>query len=833
MHPQPMWVHALEGAPRILAVNQAALALYGHSEAELLQMDMHQLVHAPSGNASALPLPLPCDALLQQHRHQDGRCLDVEVSTRPTRFAGASACQVVVNNVTGRLHSAREGTRTERARQLLSACNEALVRATSKPELLDGICQITLNIGGYRMAWVGMAREDGRQSIQPVAHAGRHPDCPDYVGALKLSWSLADAGGHGPAGAAVRSGRAVVVRDVASAPTLAPCLARLQAQGLRALIALPLRSAERSFGVLCLYADEVLEPGAQEMQLLQDLANHLAFGITGLRTRQEHQRLQALVLKVAAVVSASTGSAFFEQLARSMAEVLGAQVGAVARLVAPPQPGGDAQVVSLAVVSDGTLQPNAQYALAGTPSHRLLTQRQYLVAQNVQRAYPQAPLVQASGAQAYAGLQLSDRQGEPLGMLFVLFRQPVHNPEFVLSTLQIFATCCTVELERQLADVRIRRQASLLDSAQDAILVRDLQHRALFWNKGAERAYGWTQQEILGQSLTELLHGDRAAFEQATASVLAQGTWSGEMLHNRRDGSTIDTEGRWTLLRGDDGEPESILAIHTDITERKASERQIQRLAFYDALTGLPNRMLLMDRMRQALASARRHAQGGALLFIDLDNFKTLNDTLGHDKGDLLLQQVAQRLGTCVRSVDTVARLGGDEFVVLLEGLSAEHGELVRDTRAVGEKILACLSAPYDLIGYQYRSTPSIGIAPFTGTRGGNGASNNGHGNGNDDAAVGELLKQADLAMYQSKTEGRHTLRFFDPRMQQAVNERAALEADLRAALAEKNSYCCTTSRRWTAEASTPAWRCCCAGATRSAAGCRRPNSLPWRKKPA
>ena len=276
MHPQPMWVHALEGAPRILAVNQAALALYGHSEAELLQMDMHQLVHAPSGNASALPLPLPCDALLQQHRHQDGRCLDVEVSTRPTRFAGASACQVVVNNVTGRLHSAREGTRTERARQLLSACNEALVRATSKPELLDGICRIALDIGGYRMAWVGMAREDVRQSIQPVAHAGRHPDCAAYVGALKLSWSLADANGHGPAGTAVRSGRAVVVRDVASAPSLRPFLAGLQALGVRALIALPLRRAERSLGVLCLYADEVLEPGAQEMQLLQDLASHLA-----------------------------------------------------------------------------------------------------------------------------------------------------------------------------------------------------------------------------------------------------------------------------------------------------------------------------------------------------------------------------------------------------------------------------------------------------------------------------------------------------------------------------------------------------------------------------
>uniref|UniRef100_UPI0012904A20 diguanylate cyclase domain-containing protein n=1 Tax=Escherichia coli TaxID=562 RepID=UPI0012904A20 len=128
---------------------------------------------------------------------------------------------------------------------------------------------------------------------------------------------------------------------------------------------------------------------------------------------------------------------------------------------------------------------------------------------------------------------------------------------------------------------------------------------------------------------------------------LEQGEWTGEIEQRHRDGSPIEVEGRWTLVRGDDGKPQSILAINTDIRQRKASEREIQRLAFYDALTGLPNRMLLMDRMGHALANAQRRQQGGALLFIDLDNFKTLNDTLGHDQGDLLLQQVAQRLNTC------------------------------------------------------------------------------------------------------------------------------------------------------------------------------------------
>jgi diguanylate cyclase (GGDEF)-like protein len=179
--------------------------------------------------------------------------------------------------------------------------------------------------------------------------------------------------------------------------------------------------------------------------------------------------------------------------------------------------------------------------------------------------------------------------------------------------------------------------------------------------------------------------------------------------------------------------------------------------------------MLLMDRMGQALASAQRRQQGGALLFIALDNFKTLNDTLGNDQGDLLLQQVAQRLNSCVRSVDTVARLGGDEFVVMLEELSQNPEELARDALGVGEKILAMLAVPYALKGYQYRSTPSIGIAPFEG----------------DQTSVGELLKQADLAMYQAKTAGRNTLRFFSPEMQAVVTARAALEEDLRSALVQ------------------------------------------------
>ncbi len=205
-----------------------------------------------------------------------------------------------------------------------------------------------------------------------------------------------------------------------------------------------------------------------------------------------------------------------------------------------------------------------------------------------------------------------------------------------------------------------------------------------------------------------------------------------------------------------------------DITDRKRAEHEIERLAFFDALTGLPNRRLLLDRLQRAVAACQRARSLGALLFIDLDNFKDLNDTLGHDMGDQLLAQVAARLVGSVREVDTVARFGGDEFVVMLEALAPELAGAASQAEVVAEKLLASLNQPFELDGAQHYSTPSIGITLF----------------GDERLSVDELLKRADLAMYQAKAAGRNTQRFFDPDMQAAVNARSNLEADLRQGLA-------------------------------------------------
>jgi diguanylate cyclase (GGDEF)-like protein len=220
-------------------------------------------------------------------------------------------------------------------------------------------------------------------------------------------------------------------------------------------------------------------------------------------------------------------------------------------------------------------------------------------------------------------------------------------------------------------------------------------------------------------------------------------------------------------LRDVEGRPKYLLGISEDITVQKAAQDEIKNLAFFDPLTQLPNRRLLMDRLKKVLASSARSGKQNALLFIDLDNFKTLNDSLGHNIGDLLLQKVTQRLLACIREGDTVARLGGDEFVVMLEDLASHAPEAATQAEAVARQILVALNAGYRLEGYDHRSTASIGITLFSGNQ----------------ESMEELLKRADMAMYQAKAAGRNTLRFFDPEMQAIVTNRAALEADLHEAV--------------------------------------------------
>ncbi|MEK9952869.1 MAG: EAL domain-containing protein [Curvibacter sp.] len=289
-------------------------------------------------------------------------------------------------------------------------------------------------------------------------------------------------------------------------------------------------------------------------------------------------------------------------------------------------------------------------------------------------------------------------------------------------------------------------------------------------NDNFVRDFGWSREELEGRTALEIgLWPDLQLRSQFREALTRQGrTMNHESTWRHRNGELRRISISSSLIELD-GEP-FILSFCTDITTRKAAEEEIQRLAFFDPLTELPNRRLLMDRLDQAMTACVRHQRLGALLFIDLDNFKTLNDTHGHDMGDLLLQQVARRLLDNVREGDTVARLGGDEFVVMLEDLSRDAIEAATQAETVGRKILAALGGAHRIRGLGFHSTPSIGATLF------GAASEN----------LEEPIKRADLAMYQAKNAGRNTLRFYDPRMQSLLLARAELERDLRTALLQQ-----------------------------------------------
>ncbi len=316
------------------------------------------------------------------------------------------------------------------------------------------------------------------------------------------------------------------------------------------------------------------------------------------------------------------------------------------------------------------------------------------------------------------------------------------------------------------------RIAAIAFESQEGVLVTDRNAVVLRTNHAFSKITGYSAEETIGQPMRMLASGrhDAAFFTAMYSSLKTANEWQGEIWNRCKNADVRLYYMTITAVTDSGGSLTHYVATLVDITQKAAAAKEIEHLAFYDALTHLPNRRLMMDRLQQAFASSTRTDKHGALLCLDLDHFKTLNDTLGHDMGDVLLQQVALRLKSCVREGDTVARFGGDEFLVLLEDLSPFATEAAEQTQAVGTKILDTLNQPYQLASHHVHSTTSMGAVLFSGQT----------------QSLEELVKYADLAMYAAKNDGRNAIRFFDPMMQAAVTARAALENDLRTALAEQ-----------------------------------------------
>lgn len=584
-NPHPMWVYD-RASFKIRAVNDAAVKRYGHSREEFLAMRITDL--RPQGEAARLASELRgapagrVHAGRWQHRLKNGDLIDVEISSDDIMWEGDAARLVLANDVTQRVRAERELQHVARAQRLLSRCNEALIRADSEQALLDAVCDIVVAEGGYRMAWVGYAMDDQAKSVRPMASAG---EGTQYLDGIHISWADDSPSGQGASGRTIRECVPVVVEELARDAAYAPWQELAERYGFRATCSLPLRAGDHTYGHLSMYSAEPLAIAADELKLLIELADNLAYGISFRRTRQERRRMNAAVTRIATSMSMGTGHGLFEEMARAMIEAVAADAGFIARLL----PGEPLSATTLVAIVDGQMEANFDYVLEGTPCEALHHEEVCIVSDQLAQQFPGFPTLSRMRARAYAGRRMDGSDGQPLGMVFVIFRQPLPNAEFVNAALKIFAARGTAILERQRADRQLHEQASLLDKAQDGIVVRDLQRRITYWNKGAERIYGWSFEEMRRQVLVAPTYPDPVIFDGIMASVYRDGEWNGRVQQRRKDGQAVTVQMHATLIRDEYGQPQSSFAIITDITHRVALEERIQhseRMEAIGQLTG-------------------------------------------------------------------------------------------------------------------------------------------------------------------------------------------------------------------------------------------------------
>ena len=484
----------------------------------------------------------------------------------------------------------------------------------------------------------------------------------------------------------------------------------------------------------------------------------IARDISDMRRGQEAMR------GLVAATARQSGDGFFRSLVLNIARTLDVEHALVSRR------SSDGETMhTLAIWSNNAFRDNFSYAIEGTPCEKLLHGDHAVMVDRLDTHHRPGPICTDESLQTFLGAALKDSHGNGVGTLLVLAERDLSShPEFA-QLISIFADRAAMELARQQLESDLRLAASVFESSAEGILITDADQRIISANAACEPITGYSPAELLGNRPNILRSGRHPDefYAEMNRDLSRDGRWIGEIWNRRKDGEVYP---QWTTITSVDdagGQPRNYIASFFDISARKEAEARIHFLAHHDALTGLPNRLLLQDRLNQALSAARRDGHHVAILFFDLDRFKLINDSLGHDFGDALLKEIARRLSVVVREGETVARLGGDEFVVVLP--SVRHSE---QASLVAGRILSTINAPMALRGQAFQVTASVGISTYP----------------DDGLDSDTLLRNADTAMYHAKELGRNNFQFYTASLNAVVTERVQLENDMRRGL-EQNEF--------------------------------------------
>ena len=514
-------------------------------------------------------------------------------------------------------------------------------------------------------------------------------------------------------------------------------------------------------GILCC---QRLDSDPSQLARYAPVLNQLALLAGRSLESLAHNRDEQLLLlrqqqleRINYALSSKTGRAFFDELVQQLHQVFQAQDAWLAELEAPPLTHWARVIVS---AGDAATEKFARYPLADTSCVHLYLHPELpsFCARQGNLPEPLAP------AGFYWALPLRDSKQQLIGHLALTFAPGIEPDRQTLSALQqLIAHRASAELEQLRAEAELRLSAVAFET-NEGIIITDPEFMVLRVNHAFCHITGYSMQYVLGKRLgSELwpwLQSEMFPFDH-------EGRWQGEVNRQHATGRHYPQWETWSPVRDEWGSISHYVICFEDMSERRSAQQQIQNLAYYDDLTGLPNRRHLMEQVERSFLQARQNDMVGALLFIDLDHFKTINDSLGHATGDWLLQQASTRLNQLLRRGDLLMRLGGDEFVLLLPMLSANPAQAELQATMVAEQVIEQISLPYDFREQSLHIGASVGISLFP-TR---------------DQTPADLLKQADTAMYQAKSAGRRMTRLFDSEMQRQADRRLLIHNQLRYAL--------------------------------------------------
>ena len=655
--------------------------------------------------------------------------------------------------------------RLNRLYAALSDCNQAIVRCTDESALFAQICRSVVEHGGMKTAWIGLLQRPDRL-VKPAVSYGVGVE---FLKDMHITVDADEPGGRGPTGITLRKNQPVWCEDYQHDPMTTPWHALGAHLGWGASAALPLHRNGQMIGALNVYAGELNAFDAQIQRLLVEMASDIDYALgnfdrEAVRLRgQQMDALRSFMLE--RLTSDLPLADLLNDFVLRIEETLPGALASVWLLdhdgqrlllgAAPHLP----QFFNAAL--DG-VQIGPQAGSCGTAA---FSGQRVIVADIASHpdCGPYRELAQRAGLVACWSQPIRSANQQVLGTFAIYHRSSVTPQAHELACIEMAAALTAIAIERKRAEVQLQLKARVFEQGNEAIVITDAQSRIVRVNSAFSWINGYSEAEVLGRNPSLLSSGrqDGAFYREMWTSLLAHGQWQGELWNRRKDGSLYPEWLSLSVLRDRAGVVINYVAVATDISQRKADEERIRTLADFDALTGLPNRRLLQDRIDTALSQAQRHGESLALMFLDLDRFKNVNDSLGHHAGDELLTQVAQRLKSVLREQDTVCRIGGDEFVLLCTSTDAAGAA------HVANKLLEITAQRYLIEQQELAITFSIGIALYP----------------DDGDNFEKLSMSADTAMYRAKQAGRDAYRFFTAEMQLESNRQLELENGLRRAL--------------------------------------------------